>query len=289
MFVRLAKALYGARVLALGRRKDATGSRSRHGRREVIFSAEPGEPWKTCASSLAAVARTSLLKPLGSRSVGDRCQVPAPRRNRQLFRRLPNNSKIQLDTQLLHYSEITCKASFHHTPEHYPPGRSILSAGVCHGARLRESRGTAYESVGSDAALDEPQRPYEDRYHTVVPLLRTEGLCQFRPEALSGTYTQAEAEQYTRWLATHHYENFHVVSFLLPKRLHQDFYNVYSFCRWADDLGDEIGDTSESLRLLGWWRDELEAMYLGRAASSLCCAGRHGAQVRSAEAACSLI
>jgi squalene synthase HpnC len=84
------------------------------------------------------------------------------------------------------------------------------------------------------------------------------------PEALSGTYTQAEAEQYTRWLATHHYENFHVVSFLLPKRLHQDFYNVYSFCRWADDLGDEIGDTSESLRLLGWWRDELEAMYLGQ-------------------------
>jgi squalene synthase HpnC len=84
------------------------------------------------------------------------------------------------------------------------------------------------------------------------------------PEALGGTYKQADAEQYTRWLATHHYENFHVVSFLLPKRLHQDFYNVYAFCRWADDLGDEMGDTSESLRLLGWWREELEAMYAGR-------------------------
>ncbi|MGD0131119.1 MAG: squalene synthase HpnC [Bryobacteraceae bacterium] len=83
-------------------------------------------------------------------------------------------------------------------------------------------------------------------------------------EALNTTYTQSEAEQYTRWLATHHYENFHVVSFLLPKRLHQDFYNVYSFCRWADDLGDEMGDTAESLRLLGWWRGELEAMYRGQ-------------------------
>jgi squalene synthase HpnC len=70
---------------------------------------------------------------------------------------------------------------------------------------------------------------------------------------------------YTRWLATHHYENFHVVSILLPKRLHQDFYNVYAFCRWADDLGDEIGDTRESLRLLGWWRGELERMYAGSA------------------------
>ncbi len=83
-------------------------------------------------------------------------------------------------------------------------------------------------------------------------------------EALSGTYTLASAEEYTRWLATHHYENFHVVSFLLPKRLHQDFYNVYAFCRWADDLGDEIGDRAESLRLLAWWRAELEAMYQGQ-------------------------
>jgi squalene synthase HpnC len=76
-------------------------------------------------------------------------------------------------------------------------------------------------------------------------------------------WSPGESREYTRWLATHHYENFHVVSFLLPKRLHQDFYNVYSFCRWADDLGDEIGDTRESLRLLAWWRDELHAMYAG--------------------------
>jgi squalene synthase HpnC len=83
-------------------------------------------------------------------------------------------------------------------------------------------------------------------------------------EALSGNYTQDSAREYTRWLATHHYENFHVVSFLLPKRLRQDFYNVYAFCRWADDLGDEIGDTAASLRLLAWWREELTAMYAGR-------------------------
>ncbi len=77
--------------------------------------------------------------------------------------------------------------------------------------------------------------------------------------------TEADALAYTRWLATHHYENFQVVSFLLPKHLHQDFYNVYSFCRWADDLGDEMGDQQESLRLLAWWREELEAMYAGQA------------------------
>ncbi len=79
----------------------------------------------------------------------------------------------------------------------------------------------------------------------------------------SRAWNQEDSFQYTRWLAHHHYENFHIVSFLLPKRLHQDFYNVYSFCRWADDLGDEIGDPGRSLELLAWWREELDAMYAG--------------------------
>jgi squalene synthase HpnC len=97
--------------------------------------------------------------------------------------------------------------------------------------------------------------------------VRFQGPSEFvrSPEALGRTWTQAEAEAYTRWLATSHYENFHVVSFLLPRRLHRDFYNVYSFCRWADDLGDEIGDREESLRLLAWWREQLDAMYEDRA------------------------
>jgi squalene synthase HpnC len=86
---------------------------------------------------------------------------------------------------------------------------------------------------------------------------------QIRPG--SPVSSQPDALEYTRWLATHHYENFHVVSLLLPKELHQDFYNVYAFCRWADDLGDEIGDPAESLNLLAWWRNELQAMYSGAA------------------------
>jgi squalene synthase HpnC len=85
------------------------------------------------------------------------------------------------------------------------------------------------------------------------------------PEAMSARWPLAEAEAYTRWLATTHYENFHVASFLLPKRLHRDFYSVYSFCRWADDLGDETGGGEESLRLLAWWREQLARMYAGEA------------------------
>lgn len=67
----------------------------------------------------------------------------------------------------------------------------------------------------------------------------------------------AEAQRYTRWLATHHYENFMVVSWLLPRRLHQHFYNLYAYCRWSDDLGDEISDPRRALELLDAWEHEL--------------------------------
>ncbi len=72
-----------------------------------------------------------------------------------------------------------------------------------------------------------------------------------------------EAQKYTKWLATHHYENFNVVSWLLPKALHQHFYNVYAYCRWADDLGDEVPDAARALELLAWWEHELDVCYEG--------------------------
>ena len=74
------------------------------------------------------------------------------------------------------------------------------------------------------------------------------------------------AQAYTRWLATHHYENFNVVSWLLPRELHQHFYNLYAYCRWADDLGDEIPEKERALELLAWWERELDGCYEGRPA-----------------------
>jgi squalene synthase HpnC len=72
-----------------------------------------------------------------------------------------------------------------------------------------------------------------------------------------------EARRYTRWLATHHYENFNVVSWFLPRRLHQHFYDIYAYCRWADDLGDEIKDRRRALQSLDEWGGELQRMYAG--------------------------
>src|ERR1700741_3236981 len=90
------------------------------------------------------------------------------------------------------------------------------------------------------------------------------GELEIAKNAPSNGCSPAEAQSYTRWLATHHYENFAVVSWLLPKSLHQHFYNVYAYCRWADDLGDEIPNTDRALELLNWWESELHYCYDGR-------------------------
>ncbi len=69
------------------------------------------------------------------------------------------------------------------------------------------------------------------------------------------------AQDYCRKIALGHYENFPVVSWALPRELRQHFFNVYAFCRWADDLGDEVQDADDSLRLLAWWRSQLIECY----------------------------
>jgi squalene synthase HpnC len=71
----------------------------------------------------------------------------------------------------------------------------------------------------------------------------------------------AEAKAYCARLAKTHYENFSVATWFLPAKLRQHFYNVYAYCRISDDLGDEVGNPQQSLKLLDQWESELDACY----------------------------
>src|SRR6266700_1078834 len=73
-----------------------------------------------------------------------------------------------------------------------------------------------------------------------------------------------EAQEYCRRLARAHYDNFSVATWFLPRSLRQHFFNIYAYCRISDDLGDEVGDSNASLRLLDEWEAELNACYLGQ-------------------------
>ncbi len=58
-------------------------------------------------------------------------------------------------------------------------------------------------------------------------------------------------------------ENFVVVSALLPRHLVHHFQAFYAYCRWSDDLADEVSSTDTALTLLQWWRGELQQMHAG--------------------------
>ncbi|MCH8824163.1 MAG: squalene synthase HpnC [Planctomycetes bacterium] len=75
--------------------------------------------------------------------------------------------------------------------------------------------------------------------------------------------TVDQARQWCRKLSRKHYENFTVLSGLVPRNLRNDFGAVYAFCRWADDLGDEVDSPEKSLELLKWWRQELDDCFEG--------------------------
>jgi len=77
--------------------------------------------------------------------------------------------------------------------------------------------------------------------------------------------TLAEARAWCKHLAETHYENFHVATWFLPERLRPHFHAIYAYCRVSDDLGDEVGNTEQSLALLDLWGRELDACYEGRA------------------------
>ena len=68
-----------------------------------------------------------------------------------------------------------------------------------------------------------------------------------------------EAYRLCALLAKDSYENFTVVSFLLPSEKRKHFYAIYAFCRFVDDLGDEFD--GDRLCALDYWQEETESCY----------------------------
>jgi squalene synthase HpnC len=85
------------------------------------------------------------------------------------------------------------------------------------------------------------------------------------PQVAAPAVSLDEALAYVRGLASTHYENFSVLSSLVPRELRDDFAAVYAYCRWSDDLADETGADdaarARSEALLAWWRGELERCF----------------------------
>jgi L-iditol 2-dehydrogenase len=125
MFVILAR-LRGARIIAVGRREAQIARAKDLGAQEGVIGHSVAGVRSLTGGEGADVVIEAVGKPETWESA-----VQMVRRGGvvNFFGGCPSDTRVGLDTNLLHYSEITCKASFHHTPDHIRRAFEIICQG----------------------------------------------------------------------------------------------------------------------------------------------------------------
>jgi L-iditol 2-dehydrogenase len=129
MFVKLAK-LYGCRVIAVGRRDTQLERAAALGADEMIVAKDDSNPVAAVRGLTSGRGVDIAIEAVGKPETWE-WAVNMVRRGGTVnfFGGCPNDSTVNLDTALLHYSEITCKASFHHTPAYIQKALDLVCAG----------------------------------------------------------------------------------------------------------------------------------------------------------------
>jgi L-iditol 2-dehydrogenase len=132
MFVRMAKAVCGAHVIAVARRQLQIDNAIRLGADDgVILDLDQPERTLTQVKYLTSGRGADVVIEAVGQTVSWELATQMVRKGGivNFFGGCANGAKVGLDTQLLHYSEITCKASFHHTPGHIRRSLDIVASG----------------------------------------------------------------------------------------------------------------------------------------------------------------
>jgi L-iditol 2-dehydrogenase len=129
MFVRLAK-VYGARVIALGRRTSQLDRALRMGARDALLNGDPEDVIRQVRGMTGGHGADIVIEAVGNPETWE-LSVKLLRRGGAVnfFGGCPNDTRVTLETSLLHYSELTCLASFHHTPYYIRKSLDIVSRG----------------------------------------------------------------------------------------------------------------------------------------------------------------
>ncbi len=129
MFIRLAK-LRGARVIAVGRRRSKVEQAMKLGADRCVATEEVGNPVAAVRELTGGHGADIVIEAVGKPETWN-WSVEMLRRGGTVnfFGGPPSGTRVELDTNLLHYSEITCKASFHHTPATMREALDIIASG----------------------------------------------------------------------------------------------------------------------------------------------------------------
>jgi L-iditol 2-dehydrogenase len=130
MFVRLAKTA-GARVIALGRRQTQLNRAASLGADELISTVKIHDPVRAVRELTGGRGADVGIEAVGKPHTWELIvQMVRKGGTVNFFGGCPSDSHVSLNTSLIHYSEITCKASFHHTPALIRKALGLVERGV---------------------------------------------------------------------------------------------------------------------------------------------------------------
>jgi L-iditol 2-dehydrogenase len=130
MFVRLAKHAYGARVLVLARRLEQIDRAMMLGADEGILIGARGALLNEIKRQTGGRGPDVVIEATGHPQMWELAtHIVRKGGTINFFGGCPAGTKVGLDTALLHYSELTCKASFHHTPAHIRRALDFIADG----------------------------------------------------------------------------------------------------------------------------------------------------------------
>ena len=130
LFVQLAK-LKGARVIALDVRRERLDIANKLGADELVDASRVGDQVKA-VKRLTEKGRgvDVAIEAVGIPEVWEKSILMVRKGGTAvLFGGCASGTKITIDTELLHYSEITIKGVFHHTPQYVKKALDLISQG----------------------------------------------------------------------------------------------------------------------------------------------------------------
>lgn len=137
MFVRLARYAYGARVLVVARRLEQIDRAMLLGADEGILLGDYDGLIQEMRKHTGGRGPDVVIEATGHPGMWELAtRLVRKGGTINFFGGCPAGTTVALDTALLHYSEITCKASFHHTPAHVRRALGFIANGSVTAAHL---------------------------------------------------------------------------------------------------------------------------------------------------------
>jgi len=127
MFIRLAH-LNGARVIAVGRRPTQLERAKRMGASELVTAVDDVD-WVNQVRNYTDSSRgaDAVIEAVGTPDTWQAAMgMVRGGGTVNFFGGCPGNSHVPIDTSLVHYSEVSLKSSFHHTPRHIRQALEVI-------------------------------------------------------------------------------------------------------------------------------------------------------------------